>query len=98
MSVQQAHSISPAIIPIRLIRNEYSILLTTGGFASLKVYNILGQEVATLFSGVAKAGHSISATFNASGCASGIYFARLEYDGKSLVQRMLLTNNYDGIF
>jgi hypothetical protein len=61
------------------------------GYASLKVYNILGQEVATLFSGMAKAGHYIPATFNASRLASGIYFARLQYSNKSLVQRMLLT-------
>jgi hypothetical protein len=61
------------------------------GYASLKIYNILGQEVATLFSGIAKTGHYIPATFNASRLASGIYFARLQYSGKSLVQRMLMT-------
>jgi hypothetical protein len=61
------------------------------GYASLKIYNMLGQEVATLFSGIAKTGHYIPATFNASRLASGIYFARLQYSGKSLVQRMLLT-------
>jgi hypothetical protein len=61
------------------------------GYASLKVYNILGQEVATLFSGMAKTGHYIQTTFDASRLASGIYFARLQYSGKSLVQRMLLT-------
>ncbi len=60
------------------------------GYASLKVYNMLGQEVATLFAGMAKAGHYIPATFNASRLASGIYFARLQYSGKSLMQRMLL--------
>jgi hypothetical protein len=61
------------------------------GFASLKVYNVLGQEVATLFSGVAKAGHYIPATFNAGKLASGVYISRLEYNGKNVVQRMLLT-------
>jgi hypothetical protein len=61
------------------------------GYASLKVYNMLGQEVATLFSGMARTGHFIPATFNASRLASGIYFARLQYNGKSLVQRMLMT-------
>jgi len=61
------------------------------GFATLKVFNVLGQEVATLFSGMAQAGHYISATFNASKLASGVYFSRLEYNGKSIVQRMLMT-------
>jgi hypothetical protein len=61
------------------------------GYASLKVYNMLGQEMATLFSGIANTGHYISVTFNASKLVSGIYFARLQYNGKSLVQRMLMT-------
>ena len=61
------------------------------GYASLNIYNMIGQEITTLFSGNAKAGHYISVTFNASHMASGIYFARLQYNGHSLVQRMLLT-------
>ncbi len=61
------------------------------GFATLKVFNMLGQEVATLFSGIAQAGHYIPATFNAGKLASGVYFSRLEYNGKSIVQRMLMT-------
>jgi hypothetical protein len=61
------------------------------GYASLKVYNVLGQEVATLFSGMARAGHYIPATFNAGTLASGVYLSRLEYNGKSMIQRMLLT-------
>ncbi len=61
------------------------------GYATLMVYNMLGQEVATLFSGTARAGHYIAATFNAGKLASGVYISRLEYNGKSLIQRMLLT-------
>jgi hypothetical protein len=52
---------------------------------------MLGQEVATLFSGIARAGQYISVTFNAANMTSGVYFARLQYNGKSLVQRMLMT-------
>jgi hypothetical protein len=61
------------------------------GHASLKVFNMLGQEVATMFDGIAEAGHFIQATFNGSRLASGVYFARLQYNGKSLVQRILMT-------
>jgi hypothetical protein len=44
---------------------------------SLKVYNLLGQEVATLVSGVQKPGeHEVH--WNASGFPSGIYFYKLE--------------------
>jgi hypothetical protein len=69
---------------------EIQFSVPEDGFATLKVFNMLGQEVATLFSGVAKAGHYMSATFNASRFASGVYLSRLEYNGKSMVQRMLL--------
>jgi|WetSurMetagenome_2_1015567.scaffolds.fasta_scaffold17851_2 hypothetical protein len=61
------------------------------GYATMKIYNMLGQEVATLFSGMAKSGHYIQTTFDASRFASGIYFARLQYGGKSLMHRMLMT-------
>jgi pectate lyase len=70
---------------------EIRFSLPEDGFASLKVYNMLGQEVATLFSGIAKAGHYIPVTFDGSRFASGVYFSRLQYNGKSLVQRMLMT-------
>ena len=61
------------------------------GFATLKVYNIVGQQVATLFNGMALAGRYVSATFDASHLTSGVYFSCLEFKGKSMVQRMLLT-------
>jgi hypothetical protein len=60
------------------------------GVTTLKVYNIQGEEVATLFHGTAEAGSIVQATFHAGSMASGIYFARLEYNGKRLVQKMLL--------
>ena len=65
--------------------------VSQSGYATLKVYNILGQEIAILFSGNARAGQNIQASFNGSGLASGVYFARLESNGQSLVQRMLMS-------
>jgi len=55
-------------------RIEYS--LPSRGFVSLKVHNLLGEEVADLFSGVREPGDYV-ATFDGSGIASGIYFYRL---------------------
>jgi len=51
------------------------------GNVMLKVYNTLGQEVATLINGQLEAGfHSIN--FNADNLASGVYVYRLEVNGK----------------
>lgn len=61
------------------------------GRATLKVFNMRGEEVATLFSGQAQAGQVIDRTFKAAGLASGIYFSRLEFNGRRLVQKMVLT-------
>ena len=62
----------------------------SNGRAVLKVFNILGQEVATLFDGVATAGEYHQETFDASRLASGIYFSQLEFDGKMQMKKMLL--------
>lgn len=57
---------------------------------TLSVYNLLGQEVATLASGAYEAGlHSLS--FNAAALPSGLYLARLDTPTGSVVHRMLLT-------
>jgi hypothetical protein len=64
--------------------------LQKDGKVSLKVYNSIGQEVATLFDGEGTAGQYIQARFDATRLASGIYFARLQSDGKSLMKKMLL--------
>jgi hypothetical protein len=48
------------------------------GHASLRVYNVLGQEVATLFDDVAQAGRVYPVKFDASRLPSGVYFAKLE--------------------
>jgi len=60
------------------------------GRATLKVYNAIGQEVATLFDGVATAGQYHEAIFDASHLSSGIYFSRLEFGGMMQAGKMLL--------
>lgn len=60
------------------------------GHAVLRVYNILGQEVVTLFDGQARAGQYITAMFSGSHLASGVYIAQLEFGGRRLTQRMVL--------
>ncbi len=62
----------------------------SNGHAVLKVFNVLGQEVVTLFEGEAAAGIHHQVEFNASNLASGIYFSRLEFGGQMEVKKMLL--------
>ena len=60
------------------------------GLATMKVYNILGQEVATLFDGNAEAGKIYTVSFNGSSLASGLYFYTLSSAGKMQTKRMLM--------
>ena len=62
----------------------------TDGRATLKVFNMLGQEVATLFNDNAAAGVRHQVQFNAANLASGIYFSQLEFAGKVQIRKMLL--------
>jgi hypothetical protein len=56
----------------------------------LVVYNFLGQEITTLFNGVAESGRLYKVTFDGSGFASGVYFYRLDSGRKSAVKRMAI--------
>jgi hypothetical protein len=66
---------------------KYSI--AKAGMVSLRIYNILGQEVATLVNSHQATG-SYSATFDASRFASGVYFYRLNAGSFNQVRKMLL--------
>ncbi len=56
---------------------------------TLKVYNLLGKEVATLVNGTKEAG-SHTEQFNASHLASGVYFFKLTANQFSSVRKMLM--------
>ena len=59
------------------------------GNVKLGVYNIYGQEIAVLVNDFRKTG-TYSVSFNGSNIPSGIYFYRLESNGYSAFNRMLL--------
>jgi hypothetical protein len=56
---------------------------------SLKVYNIVGQEMATLIDGLQEAGR-YTVSFDASRLSSGVYFYRLQAGSSTEVKKMML--------
>ncbi len=69
-------------------RIEFSV--AKKGQTSLIVYNILGQEVVTLFSADAQPGRMYGVTFNGGEFASGVYFSVLQNNGQRQIQKMVL--------
>jgi hypothetical protein len=67
----------------------YGIPFGTFGAASLRVYDLLGREVAVLVNEVKQAGmHSV--TWNAGALPSGVYVCRLRIGNFSAVKKLLL--------
>jgi Secretion system C-terminal sorting domain/GEVED domain len=64
--------------------------LAQDGYTTLKIYNVLGKEVATLVNGEMKAGITNAVSFNASKLSSGVYFSRLENNGSAQIKKLVL--------
>jgi uncharacterized protein (TIGR03790 family) len=60
------------------------------GYAILKIYDVLGREVATLAQGNMQAGVEHRVTFDGSRLANGIYFSSLESNGEKQIKKMVL--------
>ncbi|MGA9115742.1 MAG: LamG-like jellyroll fold domain-containing protein [Bacteroidota bacterium] len=60
------------------------------GPAELRVYNLLGQEVAVLFAGEAHAGTRYEAVLEADALPNGVYLYALTSNGRSLTRKMTL--------
>ncbi|MHB8853066.1 MAG: T9SS type A sorting domain-containing protein, partial [Ignavibacteriaceae bacterium] len=59
------------------------------GLVTLKVYDMLGKEVATLVNGTQAAGH-YSVQFNASTLSSGVYIYRIQSNNFTAVKKLVL--------
>ncbi|NNG26148.1 MAG: T9SS type A sorting domain-containing protein [Ignavibacteriaceae bacterium] len=66
-----------------------SFVIPTNGLVNLKVFNVLGNEIATLLNDQLFAGaHTVP--FNAAGLSSGIYFYALTVNGFTKTKEMVL--------
>ncbi|MBL8008523.1 MAG: Omp28-related outer membrane protein [Ignavibacteria bacterium] len=68
----------------------FSFTLPKDGIVSLKIYDILGNEVETYIDGFVRKG-SYSAEFDGSGFSSGIYFYKLTSGDFSQTKKMVLS-------
>ncbi len=66
-----------------------SFNLPQEGKVSLKIYDLMGREVATLIDGIKPAGHH-SVVWDATDSPSGIYFYKLTIGNKTFTKRMTL--------
>jgi len=71
--------------PTAIVRYQ----LPTDGWVTVKVYNVLGQEIRTLVDGYQDAGYK-SIEFNAERLSSGIYFYMLDTPKYRAVKKMVL--------
>ena len=68
-----------------------SLVLSEAGYVSVKIYNIVGQQVAVLADGIYEAnvnGHQL--TWDASNISSGVYIVRAESSGQVSTQKLML--------
>jgi hypothetical protein len=68
---------------------KISYLIPNSGFITLKVYDMLGREIRTLFSAFQEAG-AYSINFDANELSSDIYFCRLQGSDFVKIKKMLL--------
>ncbi len=64
--------------------------LGKSSYTTLKVYNLIGQEVATLFDGYGEVGRMYAVHFNAGNLSNGMYYYKLFSGNDVEVRKMLL--------
>jgi arabinogalactan endo-1,4-beta-galactosidase len=72
--------------PSTIIKFEFK----ASTFASLKVFDIMGNEIAFLFKGAAQASKMYEVEFNGAHLSSGIYYYKLEGNGRTEIKKMIL--------
>ena len=68
-----------------------NVIVDQAGYVSVKVYNLIGQQVATLADGYMEANDAgYTLNWNASQMASGVYLVRAESAGQVSTQKLML--------
>jgi spore germination protein YaaH len=62
----------------------------TTGRAIVRVHDVLGREVATLFDGVLEGGTAVRRVFDASDLSSGLYFVCIQHEGRMRTSKLVL--------
>lgn len=68
---------------------EFKYTIGTAGIVSIKVYDILGREVATVVNEMKQPG-TYTASWNATGFASGVYFYKMQAGSFTDIKKMML--------
>jgi hypothetical protein len=69
---------------------KITFCLDKSGYTTLKLYNIFGQEVTTLFTGYAEGGRLHTINFNAEDLSSGLYFYKLKSEINTDIKKLIL--------
>lgn len=64
--------------------------LAEANYTTVKIYNLLGSEIATLFAGDAESGKLYSVKFDGSSLSSGIYLYKLQSGNNVEVRKLML--------
>ncbi|WP_232798297.1 T9SS type A sorting domain-containing protein [Salinibacter altiplanensis] len=83
------HLSAPAPNPVSE-RATFSFAVQEGAEAEVVLYNMLGQQVKTLYEGTPRAGQSTPLRFDAGGLSSGAYVVQLRADGRTRTRRLTI--------
>jgi hypothetical protein len=69
---------------------EIRFTVAVTGKATLRLFNILGQEVTLLFEGIAEAGRLQKIRLEGGNLATGVYLYRLQSGGREITKKLLV--------
>ena len=70
-------------------KTDIKFQIVSGGFVTIKVYDVAGREITTLVSGKLEPG-TYKTSWDAGGAASGVYYYRMQSGSATEVKKMLL--------